>query len=105
MVQVLIDWEAKEVQQQIQKLAKGCCCKTGCKTKLCQCKKNAQLCGAGCECRGCTNFPQPSSAAVPHGDELRIEIEDEDELNNEEDKETDNEEEQEGDSEQKEDTD
>ena len=58
--QYSIDWEAKEVQQQIQSnldfLTKGCTCKTGCATKRCSCKKNGRSCGAGCECRGCKNL-------------------------------------------------
>ena len=55
-----IDWEAPETRQKIQAtldfLAKGCTCKTGCRTKRCSCQKNGRDCGAGCECKGCTNM-------------------------------------------------
>ena len=63
-----IDWESHETTQRIQAtldfLNKGCTCKTGCKTKRCSCQKNGRECGAGCECRGCTNMKlsHPSTA-------------------------------------------
>ena len=54
-----IDWEAGEVKKQIQAtldfLSKGCSCKTGCTSRRCGCRKMDKTCGAGCECRGCTN--------------------------------------------------
>ena len=55
-----IDWEADEILQHIRMtldfLDKGCMYKMGCKTKQCSCQKNGRSCGAGCECRGCTNM-------------------------------------------------
>ena len=55
-----IDWESKEVLQRVKAtldfLDKGCSCKTGCKPKRCSCKKKERSCGAGCECKGCTNI-------------------------------------------------
>ena len=58
--QYSIDWEAAETKQKIQAtldfLNKGCTCKTGCKTKRCSCQKKERECGAGCECKGCTNI-------------------------------------------------
>ena len=52
-----IDWESKEVLQRIKAtldfLEKGCSCKTA---KRCSCKKKERSCGAGCECRSCSNI-------------------------------------------------
>ena len=56
-----IDWEAPEVQEKIhtniQILTKGCHCKTGCKSKVCGCRKKLRYCGPGCDCHSCTNLP------------------------------------------------
>ena len=38
-------------------LMKGCHCKTGCKSKVCGCRKK---CGPGCDCDCCTNLPSVS---------------------------------------------
>ena len=55
-----IEWEAPDTRLKIQGtldfLGKGCSCKIGYKTKRCSCQKNAKECGAGCECKGCTNM-------------------------------------------------
>ena len=60
-----IDWEAPEVQEKIyeniQILTKGCHCKTGCKSKVCGCRKKSRYCGPGCDCHSCTNLPSMSS--------------------------------------------
>ena len=55
-----IDWEAPEVQEKIniEVLMKGCHCKTGCKSKVCGCRKKSRYCGPGCDC--CTNLPSVS---------------------------------------------
>ena len=54
-----IDWEAAEVQKNIQGtidfLLKGCSCKKGCKSCLCGCRKRKSYCDPGCLCQGCTN--------------------------------------------------
>ena len=75
-----IDWEAEDVIQRIKKtldfLTKGCSCKSGCKTRWCSCRKGERQCGAGCECRGCTNFSQSQQ---PDGDGDEDDIENEDE--------------------------
>ena len=77
----VIDWEAEDVQQKIQAtldfLDKGCGCKTGCKTKRCSCKKKGKTCGAGCDCRGCTNVT--ISNPVSQKDEELDELEDDEE--------------------------
>ena len=48
-----IDWEAPEVQEKIhtniQILTKGCHCKTGCKSKVCGCRKKLRYCRPGCD--------------------------------------------------------
>lgn len=46
---------ASKIQKTLDFLSKGCTCKTGCGTKRCCCRKESRTCGAGCECRGCTN--------------------------------------------------
>lgn len=53
-----IDWDSDENIQQIKQhvdfLLHGCKCKSSkCTIKLCKCVKNGQLCGPGCECKGC----------------------------------------------------
>jgi hypothetical protein len=86
----LIDWEDSETREKIQAtinfLSKGCSCKTGCKTKRCSCQKNERECGAGCECRGCTNIqlsvpsqPEEEQHLVPSEPEEELEIDGEDE--------------------------
>jgi hypothetical protein len=59
-----IDWKAPEVQEMIndtiQLLTKGCHCKTGCKSKVCGCRKKTRYCGPGCDCHCCTNLPSVS---------------------------------------------
>ena len=86
-----IDWEADDVVQQIQAtlnfIDKVCTCKTGCKTKWCSCQKNERSCGAGCECRGCTNIPTSISTTLTtvHEDEEGEDQDQEDEAQEEED--------------------
>ena len=48
--------DKKKIQATLDFLNKGCTCKTGCKTKRCSCQKKERECGAGCECKGCTNI-------------------------------------------------
>ena len=88
-----IDWEAGETTERIQAtldfLNKGCTCKTGCKTKRCRCRKQGRECGAGCECKGCTNItlshPSTHMDEDDHeidefeSDDSELEIEDSDE--------------------------
>lgn len=77
-----IDWEAPETRKKIQAtldfLNKGCTCKTGCKTKRCSCQKKGRECGAGCECRGCTNVKLTYSSPQYEDEEAEEESEDED---------------------------
>lgn len=53
------DWECPEVVSKVKDtinfLTKGCSCKKGCKTNQCGCRKKKNVCGPGCQCRGCTN--------------------------------------------------
>ena len=89
-----IDWESVDVQQQIQKtmdfLGKGCACKTGCKTKRCSSQKNGGKCGAGCDCRGCTNVIT-SSACDTNVESEKHEFDEDDEHDEGEDDEHDEE--------------
>ena len=66
----------------------------GCKTKRCSCRKGERQCGAGCECRGCTNFSQ--SRNQDDDEEEKIEEEEEEEGEEEEEEEGEEEEEDEG---------
>ena len=55
-----VDWDLDENIQQIKHrvdyLLHGCKCKSSkCTTKQCKCAKNGQLCGPGCEYKGCLN--------------------------------------------------
>ena len=55
-----VDWDSDENIQQIKQhvdfLLHGCKCKSSkCTAKQCKCVKNGQLCGPGCECKGCLN--------------------------------------------------
>ena len=74
-----IDWEAVDVQQRITRtidfLRKGCGCKTGCRTNRCGCRKNGRLCGAGCECRECTNMHSTHLLQDEDGEEEELEEE------------------------------
>ena len=52
-----IDWEAPDkYRPHWTSLLRDVPVKTGCKTKQCRCQKNGRGCGAGCECKGCTNI-------------------------------------------------
>ena len=35
---------------------KGCKCKTGCKTRICSCRKKERQCGPSCYCQFCNNL-------------------------------------------------
>lgn len=90
---MLIDWEADDVKLKIKStldfLSKGCGCKTGCKTNRCSCKKMGRSCGAGCECRGCTNMQLASQPSLEEDEE-----EEEDEETEQEEEEAEDEEEE-----------
>lgn len=74
-----VDWEGEDVRKRIQAtlnfLDKGCSCKTGCKTKRCGCQKNGRSCGAGCECRDCTNVELSQAAITQTSEDDEVEEE------------------------------
>ena len=78
-----IDWEDEAVQKKVQNtldfLNKGCVCKTGCKTKRCNCVKSNRQCGAGCECRGCTNLQLSNAPDIQEEEEREEENEEQEE--------------------------
>ena len=49
-----IDWDCdsnmKAINERVAGLLKGRCCKTGCETRQCGCKKNDKKCSEGCNC-------------------------------------------------------
>ena len=55
-----INWEASEVQQEVQSsidfLLKECGFKKGCKSNICGCRKKQSFCSPGCLFQGCTNI-------------------------------------------------
>ena len=55
-----IDWEAPEVKYEVHKsidfLLKGCRCKKGSRTAICECRKKARHCGLACVCQECVNL-------------------------------------------------
>ena len=55
-----IHWEVTEnverAKVSLDFVLNGCKCKTGCKTRLCSCKKKERKCGPSCACHFCTNI-------------------------------------------------
>ena len=58
----------KKVDERINKLQKGCTCKTGCINKKCTCLRGSSLCGPGCKCLNCNNLPNQSTNTVTSTD-------------------------------------
>ena len=54
-----IDWDSednmKRVRSKVNLVLKGCCCKGGCTTNRCGCRKKGIPCGVGCSCKNCCN--------------------------------------------------
>ena len=54
-----IDWEVTEnidkAKASLDFILSGCKCKTGCKTRICSCRKKERECGPSCCCHFCTN--------------------------------------------------
>ena len=63
--QLKVIWDTEEnmtkVRQRVSALLKGCKCTTGCKSKVCGCKKREILCSEGCQCTNCENINSPST--------------------------------------------
>ncbi len=63
------DWDSEKnmnlVQERVNKLLKGCKCKTGCcNIKCCSCKGKNKPCSTGCECTNCTNTSTDDNSAT-----------------------------------------
>ena len=60
-----VTWDTEDnitkVRQRVSALLKGCKCTTGCKNKVCGCKKRETLCSEGCQCTNCENINSPSN--------------------------------------------
>ena len=64
---VTFDWESEKnvsaVQEHVNRLLKGCKCKTGCGSKRCGCKGKDWKCCIGCEFVNCTNTDADCSSS------------------------------------------
>ena len=71
---VHVIWDTPEnlakVRQRVEYLTRGCKCKTGCKNRICKCKKRGVDCGPGCSCINCTN----SGIVMDQDEALDLEI-------------------------------
>ena len=58
--ELVVDWDsqenARDVQERVDLLTKGCKCRTGCTTLRCSCQKSGSTCSVGCECVNCNNL-------------------------------------------------
>ena len=56
-----LTWDTEEnVRERVSTLLKGCKCMTGCKNRICGCRKNGRNCSEGCQCTNCENHALPS---------------------------------------------
>ena len=57
--QLQVTWDTEEnmmkVRERVSILLKGCKCSTGCKNRVCGCRKKSIKCGEGCQCTNCEN--------------------------------------------------
>ena len=53
------DENMKTVRERVSLLLRGCKCVTGCKNKVCGCKKKDTTCTEGCQCTNCENQVSP----------------------------------------------
>ena len=49
-----------KVRERVSVLLKGCKCSTGCKNRVCGCRKKGTNCSEGCQCTNCQNTVSPS---------------------------------------------
>ena len=58
-----VTWDKEENMQAIRErlnvLLKGCKCVTGCKNRVCGCRKKDIKCSEGCQCTNCENYGLP----------------------------------------------
>ena len=59
-----ITWDTEDnmtkVRERVSALLKGCKCTTGCKSRVCGCRKKQTLCSEGCQCTNCGNLKSQS---------------------------------------------
>ena len=84
-----IIWDTEQNMQKVRErvniLFGGCKCRTGCKSRVCGCRRKQKLCSEGCECTNCGNnaspvhnsdgFSDPDEAAVESSGETEDEAE------------------------------
>ena len=73
-----IHWEVpsniEKAKQSLDFVLSGCRCKTGCKTRICSCRKKARNCGPSCYCQFCTNHRHTGTNTSAHTDLLVDEL-------------------------------
>ena len=64
-----IHWEVTEniekAKSSLDFILCGCKCKTGCKTRICSCRKKERQCGPSCYCQFCTNNRKTTQTNAP----------------------------------------
>ena len=59
-----LTWDTEQNMQNVRErvgiLLNGCKCMTGCKNRVCGCRKNGRNCSEGCQCANCENNASPS---------------------------------------------
>ena len=62
--QLKVTWDTEEnmrtVRERLNVLLKGCKCITGCKNRICGCRKKGTFCSEGCQCTNCENHGLPT---------------------------------------------
>ena len=65
-------WDREEnmqlVRERVNLLLRGCKCVTGCKNRVCGCKRKNSNCTGGCQCINCDNEVSPAEES----DELSV---------------------------------
>ena len=65
-------WDTEEnmqlVRERVNLLLRGCKCVTGCKNRVCGCKRKNSNCTEGCQCINCDNEVSPAEES----DELSV---------------------------------
>ena len=73
-----MEWEIpaniEKAKSSLDFVLSGCKCKTGCKTRICSCRKKERVCGPSCYCQFCTNHSHTHIATSEHVDLLVDEL-------------------------------
>ena len=73
-----MEWEVpaniEKAKPSLDFVLSGCKCKTGCKTRICSCRKKERVCGPSCYCQCCTNHSHTHIATSEHVDLLVDEL-------------------------------